>query len=102
MKARKSVILLVFLTVLLAVLVKAQPAGSNFLDTIISEVETVIVNGLRRMLMTVIKIARIAYLLMGIAGVLMWASGYAISRGKQLIVGAIIIAVLLEALSGSI
>ncbi|RLE66653.1 MAG: hypothetical protein DRJ38_01045 [Thermoprotei archaeon] len=102
MEARKTIFLAIFLITFFAAIVRGQPTGSDFLDTIISEVETVIVNGLKRMLVAIIKIARIAYLLMGIAGVLMWASGYAVGRGKQLIVGAIVIAVLLEALSGSI
>jgi len=99
---RRIFLFLVFTLIFFSVLVSAQPSGSEILDSIISEVETIIVSGLKRVLTAVIKIAKVTYIVMGIAGVLMWASGYAVSRGKQLIIGAIIIAVLLEALSGVI
>ncbi|MCD6459006.1 MAG: hypothetical protein B6U95_00725 [Thermofilum sp. ex4484_82] len=84
---------------LFASIVYAQPAESEIIEEIIASFEEIVISGLNRLLTAIINIARAIYILLGIAGVILWATGFNPGRGKQLIIGAIVIAVLLEMLT---
>ncbi|RLE81743.1 MAG: hypothetical protein DRJ52_03495 [Thermoprotei archaeon] len=107
----KYYILLILIAVLpLAIsLTKGEPFNNNnkektnnFLEVfekILSNLEQLIKIAVNRALKFVLTIARAIYILMAAVGVLLWATSWSPTRGKQLILGAIIIMILVEYLS---
>jgi len=94
--SKVALLALIALVVLSSAVVIAQPRGSEVVDNVLGQIEDLITTALDKLYAVFINVARGLYMLLAVAGVLLYATGFNAHRGKQLIIGAIIIAVLLE------
>jgi len=71
-----------------------------FIDRILRIIEEVASYTLRGLLELLISLARIAYIVMAIAGLIMWATGFSIYSGRKFLIGALVLALIVELMKG--
>lgn len=71
----------------------------SIIDQIINEIDKEFFSTMNRVFNLILKIMRVAYIVVGAIGVLLWALNIETYRGKKLIIGAIITAIVVEYLS---
>jgi len=76
--------------------------STNFLelfDKILSDIENILQQAVNRVMKFIISVIRTIYVLMAVIGIILWVTHWNPSRGKHLILGAIILMLLAEYLS---
>ncbi|RLF16385.1 MAG: hypothetical protein DRJ66_03205 [Thermoprotei archaeon] len=68
------------------------------IDDLVNRIEDIMKYALMRVMELVIDIARIAYVLMAVLGFLFWASGYSTYTGRKMLLGALLLAIVVELL----
>ena len=100
---------LILMTILLCTLI-AMPTYSvlaendwsqnavNAINDLVNKIEYIIKYALNRVIALVIDVARIAYVLLAVLGFLLWASGYSTYTGRKMLIGAVLLAIIVELL----
>lgn len=70
------------------------------IDRLLSGVKETLIYVVRRGLEVLIAVARVSYVAIGLLGLTLWATGVSPYRGRHLIVGAIILAIVSEVAYG--
>ena len=69
-------------------------------DAFLTGVQELFLFTLQRGLEVLITIARASYLVLGLLGIVLWGTGVSPYRGRHLIVGAVVLAIVTEVLRG--
>lgn len=72
----------------------------SFIDRILRMVEDVTLHTLRGMLRLLISLARIAYIVLAVIGLIMWATGFSVYSGRKFLMGSLLLALLVELMRG--
>ncbi len=70
------------------------------IDRFIAGAQELLLYAIRRGLEALIMIARASYVALGLLGLVLWATGISPYRGRHLIVGAIVLAIIAEVARG--
>jgi len=70
----------------------------NTINDLVNKIEYIIKYALNRVIALVIDVARIAYVLLAVLGFLLWASGYSTYTGRKMLIGAVLLAIIVELL----
>ncbi|MCD6510853.1 MAG: hypothetical protein J7L11_10770 [Thermoprotei archaeon] len=72
----------------------------RYIDSLIAGMREILHHALLSILGLALDLARVAYIVMAVIGLLMWASGFSTYSGRKLLIGSLILAVLVEVMNG--
>jgi len=81
---------------IISIAVYSSPQGAESIENILQEIENILNYTINRVLAIIKKIIRGLYVTLFGIGIVLWATGINSGRGRQLIIGAVVLAVVAE------